>query len=79
MKLKALESDYPCRICGCEAWMHYKSIGSGRDLCVICYSRSENIIDARGVHVSKGGNAVHEFEGDNLKFLEGKYDQSISL
>lgn len=62
MKLKVLESNYPCR-CGHHENKH--GTITGKPVCWQCHD------EYNGTHV------LHEFVADNLKYLEIKADEKL--
>ncbi len=53
--------DFPCKVCGHAADKHYVTVCDGDDICIGCQDRTRSAF---------GSEQFHEFEGDNLAYLE---------
>lgn len=53
--------DFPCKTCYHGAEHHYTNISGGPGVCTFCYDRIRN---------DYGNDHLHEFVGDNLKYME---------
>ena len=62
-----VDPEYPCALCGCAAWKHYTSIGTGQPVCLIC--TMDSLVGSKN---KKATDSVHEFIPDNLRWLEMK-------
>jgi hypothetical protein len=71
-----IDKNFPCKLCNHPARAHFTSIVERglEDICGYCMANAiESFYDAleRNKFISL---AVHNFDGDNLKYLEDKHD-----
>lgn len=68
-----MDYNFPCKTCDCPAYLHFVSItDKDKALCIRCYNGYFTEARMPGVLAS---DCLHAFVGDNLSFLEIRYDE----
>lgn len=57
-----VDSDFPCKVCTHNAERHYLSITGGYGICLQCATTTDRNYNE--------DEHWHDFEGDNLKYME---------